>query len=75
MVITTGQNLLAQTNSLLKMHGSSAVVSDSGQLKTVLGENSLKLLQDSGVAYKYIYSTTTSVEGEEGFSDYVKSKF
>ena len=40
MVITTGQNIL-------KIDGSSAVVSDSGQLKTVLGENSLKLPQDS----------------------------
>ena len=29
----------------------------------VLGENSLKLPQDSGVAYKYIYSTTTSSLG------------
>ena len=26
----------------------------------VLGENSLKLPQDSGVAYKYIYTTTTT---------------
>src|SRR4029434_865185 len=29
-------------------------------ISILLGENSLKLPQDSGVAYKYIYSTTTT---------------